>query len=553
MKTYLKLLVFCLISFSSLKTFAQINIAHFKQLMNDENYKAAYEEAMALRKQPYGKCFQVDYIIAKCLCETNNERVAKKCFSQMSNYPLSEKMKSLLKEEEMNCGKTGDESSSDVLLTLLNVIANTKNDQPVSISRGKLGTVINCNQNTSSGAASSAGDFELKINMSQEEFSERLFTLDKSKEAKQYYDHLLGNGYRVDTSGRFILITRKYMGSTPGNAASIAKKMQMAYSFYLTNFDLKAPDKLIAVYLMGDKPSLQEAALKVHGFKLPKENLGYSCLGDLSVLGTSDTAHIGTLYHELFHLVVRAEIGDIPAWLDEGVASIYETSRWKGNNLKGDVYNWRTQVVKNYMEAGAGRSLRYIITQNWDGFKVGPNNDICDIAYNYAYSKHFALFLQEKKLLKPVLQAFSNRQNVFTDTANVNETDFEILERSMGIKMNEIQNQFNAWFDSVYVKKDQVTIYKNTYRNLQFQLNQTRIDLQHVGYFRLSEQDRALQKEYIIQCEKYIAQKKNTSSENESNVVSQNGTADTNFDPDLKIEQFVKESRKFIKAHTIHD
>ncbi len=43
--------------------------------------------------------------------------------------------------------------------------------------------------------------------------------------------------------------------------------------------------------------------------RFPASNIGYSSLSDLSILGNSDAENIGTLYHELFHLMIRTDLG----------------------------------------------------------------------------------------------------------------------------------------------------------------------------------------------------------------------------------------------------
>jgi len=103
---------------------------------------------------------------------------------------------------------------------------------------------------------------------------------------------------------------------------------------------------------MPDQKSLQTIALKVHGIDVGKATLGYSLLSDLSLLGIADPDHIGTLYHELFHLIVRTDAGDIPAWLDEGLASLYSVYKWNRDTLKGSASTWRImQLNSRYLEA----------------------------------------------------------------------------------------------------------------------------------------------------------------------------------------------------------
>ncbi len=434
----------------------KIDWNHYKALLKEKNYKKAYNDAMLLRKEPYGKCFQVDYIITKCICGSNKPEVAKKCFSLLNKYPLTPKLKQLVDIEQDNCLKTTIVNMDDEILAMLNIIIKDKTVLPEAKSSGKMGYVLNCKKTTTN-----PGDFDLKIELSEEEFSKRIFAVNEKSKAFSYYNQMLGAEYKIDTVGRFVLITMEDHGKTPSDIIRAAENLQKAYNFYAQHFKIRPPDKLITVYLMGNKNDLQDVALKIHRLNLPSENIGYSSLADLSVLGTSNSRQIGTIYHELFHLFVRADVGDIPAWLDEGIASLYETSSWKGDSLLGDVANWRTMVVRQFLRTSPNRSLEYIINKNWEGFSINPNNDLCDLTVNYAYSKHFAIFLQEKNLLSKMLAAFRDQKNVFVDSTYINQTDIELVESCFNKKMEFIQMDFENWFDQTYnfslKNKDQIS------------------------------------------------------------------------------------------------
>ena len=69
---------------------------------------------------------------------------------------------------------------------------------------------------------------------------------------------------------------------------------------------------------MPDRNSLRQIARTLHGIRLPEEAIGYTFRNDMSVSGLIQSPRrTGTLAHELFHLLVRNDFGDVPPWLDE--------------------------------------------------------------------------------------------------------------------------------------------------------------------------------------------------------------------------------------------
>lgn len=498
------ILFFCLLGASRSGAQLKIDEKHFKTLFEEEKYVQAYQEAIQVRKsKAYGKNYFIDYIIGKSLCQTGNFPQAQKCFNYiLSAYPLNKELKSKLNEEAQSCNDDSDEKDIDAVFALLNTLISAKNNIPTAVSRGKMGWVLRCNEMNTDGI--SGGDFELAIRINPEEFKTRLFETDRKKQAVNFYSTLLGNDYRADTSGRFIIITERTMTIKNAEVAATADRLEKAYMFYTSYYNVRPPDKLIAVYLMGSKEALDKAALKTHRLKLPVVNIGYSSLADLSILGNSDAKNVGTLYHELFHLIIRTDIGDVPAWLDEGIAALYETSVWKNNILKGQVANWRTEVLEQSLKMGSLKPLKYLVEENWTGFTVNSFSDACQTAVNYALAKHFAIFMQERNWLQPVVTAFRDRKNVFTDTSSVNETSLQVLEKGVGLQIDSIQKIFNKWLDDTYHLG---TVRKTT--SILDRLNRTERTLEVLQHEAIPDEAKKLLPGLLKQCRQLIDEVRN--------------------------------------------
>lgn len=418
---------------------------YFVKLLQDGKYKQAFDDAYAIRKnEEYGKNPFTSYIMAKSLCLSGDTKKAEEGFKFiLTEYEMVSQQKKFMLDEMTSCGTQAPVKTSLDKNMFTNFIMN-KQLSPRAGSMGKMGYVLDCN--------SEPGAFKISSDFDNSESEKRIFELNEMQKAVDYYHKFLGAGYKIFPSGDFLLITRNANSLTAATAKNIALKLNRGVEFFHTTFGLRKPGKIIAVFLMNDNDGLQAMAKKLHGVTLSKSNIGYSNLSDLTLLGISSESKVGTLYHELFHLTVRADIGDIPGWLDEGMASLYETSHWEGSNLLGDVTNWRTMVLNENIKARKPLpQLSQLIDDNWDGFYFNETNTACDVALNYAMAKHFAIYLQEHNLLKPVLQAFKDRRNVFSDiSATSNESSATTLAKAVGKPVTAIQVDFSAWLKDVY-------------------------------------------------------------------------------------------------------
>jgi hypothetical protein len=218
-------------------------------------------------------------------------------------------------------------------------------------------------------------------------------------------------------------------------------------------YSLRPPDKLLTVYILPDQAALRQTAQLVHGILLPDPNIGYSNLSDLSLLGLGDAEHLGTMYHELFHLVVRTDVGDIPAFLDEGLASLYSVSRWDDKKLIGDYRPWRLDELREARYA-TDRYLKIppldkLINYSWSEFDGQETKNVCQVAVNYALSNFIMIYLQEKKLLQQMVTAFKNRPFVPADNSDT-KSNVQLFEEVVKDSIQSFTEKFSSWFKNRY-------------------------------------------------------------------------------------------------------
>jgi hypothetical protein len=284
-----------------------------------------------------------------------------------------------------------------------------------------------------------------------DELESRLFSINQKKNAIQKLRNILNASYKIDTSGRYVFVTLKKFSLD--SVSSTAARLEEAYRFFVSYYNLRPPDKLLTVYILNDQQALRQAAQLVHGIQLPDPNIGYSNLSDLSLLGLGDGKHLGTMYHELFHLIIRTDLGDIPAFLDEGIASLYSVSSWNNGKLIGDHRPWRLDELKEARFATdillKIPSLDKLINYSWDEFDGQETKNVCQVAVNYALSNFLMIYLQEKNLLRELVTAFKDRPFVPADNADP-KSNLQIFEEVTKDSIIGFTEKFDLWFKIQY-------------------------------------------------------------------------------------------------------
>jgi hypothetical protein len=142
----------------------------------------------------------------------------------------------------------------------------------------------------------------------------------------------------------------------------------------------------------------------------------------------------GTLLHELTHALMDFEMSDVPAWLNEGLASLHEQCRFRSDQggpwIEGLV-NWRLSGLQTAIRHRRLRSLAELVEA--DDFR-GPL-----VGTNYAQARYLCLYLQRKGLLEDFFRDF--REHRGEDPLGL-----AALGRALGgQKWSLIDRDFQAW------------------------------------------------------------------------------------------------------------
>lgn len=142
----------------------------------------------------------------------------------------------------------------------------------------------------------------------------------------------------------------------------------------------------------------------------------------------------GTLVHELTHALADFDFPDIPAWFNEGLASLHEQCRFResadGPWIEG-LENWRLPALQTAIRKGELRSLRSLAAD--DDFRRRL------VGMNYAQARYFCLYLQRQgKLTEFYRQVRAGQRD---DPLGVRAVAAVFADK----KWDELDREFQAW------------------------------------------------------------------------------------------------------------
>jgi peptidase C39-like protein/uncharacterized protein DUF1570 len=150
------------------------------------------------------------------------------------------------------------------------------------------------------------------------------------------------------------------------------------------------PEKLIDVWLFRDAESYEKNARAIF-HEEPSTPYGYYSSDNKAMLMNIATGG-GTLVHEIVHPFVEASFPDCPAWINEGLGSLFEQSAERDGHIVG-LTNWRLEGLQRAIRGRGLPSFAALTATNDHAFYDDPNGT------NYAQSRYLMYWLQEQGLL----------------------------------------------------------------------------------------------------------------------------------------------------------
>jgi len=192
----------------------------------------------------------------------------------------------------------------------------------------------------------------------------------------------------------------------------------------------KDPKDILDIWLFRDSASYEKNALALFGDK-PSTPYGYYSSAHKALIMNISTGG-GTLVHEIVHPFVEANFPTCPAWLNEGLGSLYEQCGEVNGHIRG-LTNWRLRGLQNAIRTGAVPSFRKLMSMDSRAFYDDPHGT------HYAASRYLCYYLQERGLLIKYYREFHARQKE-------DPTGYQTLQRMLHTRdMNAFQLRWEKY------------------------------------------------------------------------------------------------------------
>jgi hypothetical protein len=162
------------------------------------------------------------------------------------------------------------------------------------------------------------------------------------------------------------------------------------------DFFLHRPARILDIYLFAGAPSYERGTRALTG-EDPTTPYGfYSSTNNALIMDI--TTGGGTLVHEIVHPYVEADFPDAPAWLNEGLGSLFEQSAERDGHIVG-LTNWRLAGLQRAIARGSVPSFETLTSMTDTEFYAETRGT------NYAQARYLMYYLQENDLLRPFYRA----------------------------------------------------------------------------------------------------------------------------------------------------
>jgi hypothetical protein len=190
------------------------------------------------------------------------------------------------------------------------------------------------------------------------------------------------------------------------------------------------PDPIIDIWLFKDDDSYRKHARELFDDD-PDTPYGYYSDRHRALIMNIATGG-GTLVHEIVHPYVEANFPACPAWLNEGLGSLYEACGERDGHIVGFV-NWRVPGLQETIAEGSVVTLETLTHTTVEQF-YGDDSGL-----HYAMARYLCLYMQQQGQLTRFYREFVEHQAE-------DPTGYEMLQRVMEIEdMVAFERVWHQW------------------------------------------------------------------------------------------------------------
>jgi hypothetical protein len=233
-----------------------------------------------------------------------------------------------------------------------------------------------------------------------------------------------GQGFTIVVEPPFVVIGDEAPATVKHHATGI---LHWSIQLLEAEYFKARPNKLIEIWLFKNEKTYRKGAKKFFD-DTPDTPYGYySSEHDAMVMNIGPGA--GTLVHEVVHPYMEANFPEVPAWFNEGLASLYERPSEKKGHIVG-LPNWRLPNLKKEIAGKSLPPLTRMLNTSRDEFYNAEFDA-------YAYARYLLLYLQDQGKLTEFYGKFVADKKDLTGKA--------ALEAVLGETLETFEPKWRVW------------------------------------------------------------------------------------------------------------
>ena len=245
--------------------------------------------------------------------------------------------------------------------------------------------------------------------------------------AQQVRDRVAGKGFHV-------VIEEPFVVAGDGGKAQVegfsARTVRWAVKLLKQDFFRKEPERVLEIWLFDGAASYRKHARELFQ-DTPTTPYGYYSARHGALIMNIATGG-GTLVHEIVHPFVAADFPGCPAWMNEGLGSLFEQCHEVDGHIAG-LTNWRLDGLQEAIAEGRTIKLSELVATTSGEF-YGARSGL-----HYAMARYLLYWLQEKGKLRKFYERFR-------DGAAEDATGVRTLCGALGVKdLDGFQPGWEKW------------------------------------------------------------------------------------------------------------
>ncbi|HLG42679.1 MAG TPA: hypothetical protein VI643_04880 [Planctomycetota bacterium] len=246
-------------------------------------------------------------------------------------------------------------------------------------------------------------------------------------EAVKAAAEILGGDPLVEIRATVFVIVTDGDRETMDRAAGTVTRVSAAL---YRQFFAKRAERPLKVFAFSGKTSYDKFVRATYG-KEPTTPYGFYMPSDRSMVMNLATG-TGTLAHELVHPLIEEDFAAVPAWFNEGFASLFEQSSYDEDGSIRGLVNWRLRGLQPALRDGSAPKLEEVLSTSRSEF-YGSGSGL-----NYAVARYLCLYLQEQGLLAKYYKTFRAKHKD-------DPSGKAVLKEVTGKSPAELQEEWAAW------------------------------------------------------------------------------------------------------------